>query len=136
MGLLSFVLAVVCGGGVLCLLALSWLYERRLAARGVVPDVPGAGVDAPGLGLLVLFFMVTSIFFWLVALVLGIAGMLQRRRRRLYAVLGTAVSVVALTIGCLTWLVPMCESNRKMCTQRPQLPDPPKVHYAKEPPEG
>lgn len=133
---MSFGLAVVCGGGVLCLLALSWLYERRLAARGAVPDVPGAGVDAPGLGLLVLLFIVTSIFLWLVALVLGVAGMLQRRRRRLYAALGTVVSVVALTIGCLTWLVPLCESNRKMCTQPPHLPDPPKVHYAKEPPEG
>ncbi len=130
MGLLSFGLAVVCGGGVLCLLALSWLYERWAAAR------PVGQVDAPGAGLLLLLSLLVGTFFLLVALVLGVAGMLQRRRRRLYAVLGTAVSVVALTIGCLTWLVPMCESNRKMCTQRPHLPDPPKVHYAKEPPEG
>lgn len=131
MGLLSFGLAVVCGGGFLCLLALAWLFERWRAAQ------PLGQADAPGTGLLLLFFMLMGVFFLLVAVVLGVAGMLQRRRRRLYAALGTVVSVVVLTIGCLTWLVPMCESNRKtLCTLRWHLPDPPKVHYAQEPPEG
>jgi Na+/melibiose symporter-like transporter len=74
LGLLSFWLAVLCGGGILCLLALLWLAGRWVAESGVEPD-------APGLGLMVLFFMLTGIFFLLVAFVLGIAGMLRRRRR-------------------------------------------------------
>ena len=87
---MSFGLAVVCGGGVLCLLALSWLYERWVAAR------PVGQADAPGAALLLLFFLLAGTFLLLVALMLGIAGMLQRRRRRLYATLGTVVGVVVL----------------------------------------
>ncbi len=130
MGVLSFVLAVVCGGVILCLLAVLWLAKRWEEASGKVIG----GEDAPGLGFLVLFFVLTGHFFLLVGVVLGIAGMLQRRRRRFYAVLGTAVSVVVLTIGCLTLLLPICEGNRKLCTLRWEPP--PKIHYAKEPPEG
>ena len=130
MGLLSFGLAVVCGGGFLCLLALAWLFERWRAAQ------PIGQADAPGAGLLLLLFMAMGTLFLLAALVIGVAGMLQRRRRRLYATLGSVVSVVVLTVAYLTWLGPMCESNSKMCTLGRQSPEPPVVHHAKEPPEG
>lgn len=130
MGLFSFGLAVVYGGGFLCLLALAWLFERWRAAQ------PIGHADAPGAGLLILLFMVMGIFFLLAALVMGVAGMLQRRRKRLYAVLGSVVSVVVLTVAYLTWLGPMCESNKKMCSLGWQLPEPPVVHHANQPPEG
>jgi Mn2+/Fe2+ NRAMP family transporter len=94
----------------------------------------GVEPDAPGLGLMVLFFMPTGIIFLLVAFVLGIAGMLQRRRRRLYAVLGTIVSAVVLTIGYLAWLVPVCQDVRDRCNDLQWEPAP-EIHYAKEPPE-
>ena len=127
MGVVSFVLAVVCGGGILCILALLWLAKRWEEASGKV-----IGEDASELGLLVLFFVLMGHFFLLVAVVLGIAGMLQRRRRRLYAVLGTVVSAVVLTLGSLTLLMPICQQDRCSLPLEP----PPKIHYAKEPPEG
>jgi hypothetical protein len=102
MGVFSFVLSVLSGGIILCLLALFWFYERWEAASGQV-------IDAPGAGLLARYLMLTSVFLSLIAVGLGIAGMLQRRRRRLYAVSGTAISVVVLVVAWYGWLWPMLE---------------------------
>lgn len=102
MGVFSFALSVLSGGIILCLLALFWFYERWEAASGQV-------IDAPGAGLLARYLMLTSVFLSLIAVGLGIAGMLQRRRRRLYAVSGTVISVVVLVVAWYGWLWPMLE---------------------------
>ena len=45
-----------------------------------------------------------SLLVTVVALVLGVVGMLQRRRRRLFALLGTAISAVVLLVASYGFL--------------------------------
>lgn len=54
----------------------------------------------------VVLVMLLCLLFVLVALVLGIAGMLQRRHKKRYAILGAFVSVLVLGIAYYAWLGP------------------------------
>jgi hypothetical protein len=69
------------------------------------------GTDAPRLALLLVLVMLVCLFFVVVALGLGIAGVLQRRRKKLYAVLGAFVSVLVLVVAYYAWLVPVLASR-------------------------
>ncbi len=78
------------GGGVFsCILALLPLADRW---------------EAPGLTTVFAFGIFGSLLLTVVALVLGIVGMLQRRRRRLFAFLGAAISVVVLLVASYGFL--------------------------------
>ena len=57
-------------------------------------DPPGA--DETGYGFLVLVLVLGSLLCQVVALVLGVVGAFQRRRKRSYAFLGIACSVLAV----------------------------------------
>ena len=54
--------------------------------------------DAPGLGLLILFGGLMLVLLDLLALGFGIAGVVQRPRKRTFAFLGIVVSVLVLTL--------------------------------------
>jgi hypothetical protein len=113
MGAFSLALSVLFGGIIPGLLAMFWLLEQWKAASGQT-----IAEDAPGVGLLVRYFMLTSLSLLMIAVGLGIAGMLQRRRRRLFAVLGTVISVAVLVVAWYGWFWPgieffiYCNNNR------------------------
>ncbi len=60
--------------------------------------------EAPGLETVFALGILGSLLLTAAALVLGVAGMLQRRRRRLFALLGTAVSVAVLLVASYGFL--------------------------------
>src|SRR5919205_177232 len=68
------------------------------------------GADTPGVAVVLFLVMPVCLFFVVVALGLGIVGILQRRRRRLFGVLGTSVSVIILAVAYYAVLVPVLES--------------------------
>ena len=117
MGVLSFVASVLFGGIILCLLALPWLVERWEAASGQT-----VAEDAPGAGLLARYLMITSLFLLVIAVGLGIAGILQRQRKRLYAILGTVISIVVLVMAWYGWLWPTLEFFIYCTNNRPPIP--------------
>ena len=80
----SFWLSLLGGSVFLCSLALLSLSDRWEAA--VLPTVSALGI----LG---------GLLLTVAALALGVAGILQRRRRRLFALLGTAISFVVLLVA-------------------------------------
>jgi uncharacterized SAM-binding protein YcdF (DUF218 family) len=65
----------------------------------------------PWFAILLVLVMLICLFFVLVALVLGVAGMLQRRRKKRYAVLGAFVSVLVLVVAYYAWLGPVLASR-------------------------
>ena len=85
-------------------------------------DRQGTEVDAPGLGVLFGLVGLVSLFWVLVALVLGVAGMLQRKRKRLYALWGTAISVVVVLIAWFGWIWPILEFFMYCNNDLPPIP--------------
>jgi hypothetical protein len=88
----SFWLSLFGGGAFSCILALLSFADRWEAARG-------ESIDASGLATVFAFGILGSLLITVVALVLGVVGVLQRRRRRLFALLGIAISVVVLLVA-------------------------------------
>lgn len=66
-----------------------------------------SNIDAPGAALLAIFMVVVGTLLILVALALGICGMLQRQRKRTLAVMGTVVSLLVLLGTFYGWLWPI-----------------------------
>nr|MDP9457807.1 hypothetical protein [Actinomycetota bacterium] len=64
----------------------------------------GGSLDASGLATVFALGILGSLLVTVVALVLGVVGLLQRRRRRLFALLGTAVSAVVLLVASYGFL--------------------------------
>ncbi len=93
----SFWLSLFGGGVFSCMLALLSLSERWEAARA-------ESIDASGLATVFAFGILGSLLITAVALVLGVVGMLQRWRRRLFALLGSAISVVVLLVASYGFL--------------------------------
>ncbi len=93
----SFWLSLLGGGAFSCSLALLSLADRWEAAGG-------ESTDASGLATVFAFGILGSLLLTVVALVLGVVGMLQRRRRRLFALLGGAISVVVLLVASYGFL--------------------------------
>lgn len=60
--------------------------------------------DASGVATVFAFGILGSLLITAVALVLGVVGMLQRWRRRLFALLGSAISVVVLLVASYGFL--------------------------------
>jgi hypothetical protein len=85
----SFWLSLIGGGAFFCVLALLSLADRW---------------EAPGLATIFALGILGSLLLTLVALVLGVVGMLQRRRRRLFALLGSAISVAVLLVASYGFL--------------------------------
>ena len=85
------------GGAFSCSLTLLSLADRWGAGRG-------GSIEASGLATVLALGMLGSLLLTVVALVLGVVGMLQRRRRRLFALLGSAVSVVVLLVASYGFL--------------------------------
>lgn len=93
----AFGLSVVAGSVVLCLLGVAWVFDRWLEAGGT-------DLDAPGLGLILFFFMLGGIFFTSVAFALGMAGIFDRSHKRTYALVGTVISALVL-LAAWQWFV-------------------------------
>ena len=92
----SFWLSLLGGGAFCCSLALLSLADRWGAGDG--------SIEASGLATVFAFGILGSLLVTVVALVLGVVGMLQRRRRRLFALLGTAISAVVLLVASYGFL--------------------------------
>jgi hypothetical protein len=80
---------------------------RYMQSVGYVEDT-GA---PPQFAILVVLVMLISLLFVLISLMLGIAGMLQRRHKKQYAVLGAFVSVLVLGVAYYAWLGPFLASR-------------------------
>ena len=80
------------GGAFSCSLALLSFADRWEAGRG-------ESIEASGLATVFALGILGSLLLIVVALVLGVVGMLQRRRKRLFALLGTAISVAVLLVA-------------------------------------
>ncbi len=101
LGRWSLGLSLFCG--VVFLLSFAGLWFMRSA--GYLE-----GTDTPGLAVVLVLVMPVCLFFVVVAVGLGIAGILQRRRRRVLAVLGTFFSVLILVVAYYAVLVPLFKS--------------------------
>jgi hypothetical protein len=91
-------------------------------------DPPGRDQRGYAFGLIVLVLL--TALSEVVALVLGIAGTLQRHRKRMFALAGVARSVLVLT-----WVNSEVELGH-FILGIPELFDPPEIHHSKAPPEG
>ncbi len=91
-------------------------------------DPPGADQTGYGFGLIILSLL--SVLLEIVAFGLGVAGTLQRHRKRTFALVGVACSVLVVV-----WLNSEVELGR-LILGLPELFDPPEIHYSKTPPEG
>ncbi len=85
------------GGVFSCMLALLSLADRWEAAGG-------ESIDASGLATVFAIGILASLLLTVVALVLGVVGMLQRRRRRMFALLGSSISLVVLLVASYGFL--------------------------------
>jgi hypothetical protein len=103
MGSGSFRLSLVSGG--VFLLSFAGLLLMRSA--GYLEDTG----TPPRFAILLVLVMLICLLFVVVALGLGIAGMLQRRRKKRYAVLGAFISVLVLLVAYYAWLVPVLASR-------------------------
>lgn len=88
LGIFSFILALLAGLGVLILVVISGVLEVR--SPGSISG--GTSGTAVAIGLLIILCALTD----LAAAGLGIAGVIQRRRKRVFAVLGVVLSVLTL----------------------------------------
>jgi hypothetical protein len=91
--------------GVVFLLGLAGL--RFMQSAGYVED---SGTP-PRFAILLVLVMLACLLFVLVAVVLGVAGMLQRRRKKRYAVLGAFVGLLVLGAAYYEWLGPFLASR-------------------------
>lgn len=91
--------------GVLFLLGLAGL--RFMQSVGYVED---SGTP-PRLAVLLVLVMLVCLVFVLAALALGVAGMLQRRRKKRYALLGAFVGSLILAVAYYAWLGPFLASR-------------------------
>ena len=66
----------------------------------------------PRFAILVVLVMLACLSFVLVAVVLGVAGMLQRKRKKRYSVLGAFGGVLVLGVAYYAWLGPFLASRR------------------------
>jgi len=83
-----FIIAVVIGAS-----AFGNVQDPQTIDPQSLQDSPAlAGLAAVGLGIL------ASIVFYLIGLVLGVAGIIQRRRKRLFAVLGAVFNGIVLLV--------------------------------------
>jgi threonine/homoserine/homoserine lactone efflux protein len=73
---------------------------RFMQSAGYVEDTG----PPPWFAILLVLVMLVCSLFVLVALVLGVAGMLQRRRKNRYAVLGALIGVLVLGAAYYAWL--------------------------------
>ena len=90
MGIASLVLALIPG---LAFMALVLLISIQARTASQFQEY------AAGWGVLTLMLVLTTVLSELIALALGIAGMLQRRRKRLFAFLGIASCVLVFVFG-------------------------------------
>jgi hypothetical protein len=90
MGIASFILALVPGLAFVALVLLLVIQARTASQFQEY---------AAGWGVLTFMLVLTITLSEITALVLGIAGALQRRRKRLFAFLGVATSVVVLVFA-------------------------------------
>jgi hypothetical protein len=81
---------------------------RFMQSTGYVEDTG----TPPRFAILVVLVMLACLSFVLVAVVLGVAGMLQRKRKKRYAVLGAFVGVLVLGVAYYAWLEPFLASRR------------------------
>ncbi|MFM2480303.1 hypothetical protein [Celerinatantimonas sp. YJH-8] len=95
-GIASFIISIVTA-------VFSFLF---ILIAGVVSTLVPGGLDRhSGALILIGLFVIIFIFSELVALGLGIAGLCQRDRNKIFAILGTVFSVVALLITMLLALI-------------------------------
>ncbi len=92
-GIASVVLSFFPGMLFLVLLLISALLPNPYEARADLT------YDGAAVGFFLAFWLLTLLLLNVIALGFGIAGVLQRRRKRLYAILGIACSVLVLGIA-------------------------------------
>jgi hypothetical protein len=80
---------------------------RFMQSAGYVEDTG----TPPRFAILLVLVMLACLLFVLVAVVLGVAGILQRRRKKRYAVLGAFVGLLVLGAAYNEWLGPFLASR-------------------------
>ncbi len=80
---------------------------RLMQSAGYVGDTG----TPPRLAILLVLVMLACLLFVLVAVALGVAGMLQRKRKKRYAVLGAFVGLLVLGAAYYAWLGPFLASR-------------------------
>ena len=113
-GVASFVVSTVSGGLLALVVVVVFMATNN--------DPPGA--DETGYAYLVLLLVLATLLCQIVALGLGVAGVLQRRRRRLFALLGIACSVLVVAT-ILSWAGPINLARLAAGLTQPQ----PEVHH-------
>lgn len=88
------------------------------------------GSEQTGAAGIMIFLLLLTVPLELMALGFGIAGSLQRRRKRWLAFVGVVCSVLVLAL-----INPEVELGR-LVLGIPELFNPPEIHYSKTPPEG
>jgi Na+-driven multidrug efflux pump len=86
---------------------LSFAGLRLMQSAGYVEDTG----TPPRLATLLVLVMLACLFFVLVAVVLGVAGVLQGKRKKRYAVLGAFVGLLVLGVVYYEWLGPFLASR-------------------------
>jgi hypothetical protein len=80
---------------------------RFMQSVGYVEDTG----TPPQLAILLVLVMLTCLLFVLVAVVLGVAGMLQRKLKKRYGVWGAFVGLLVLGVAYYAWLGPFLASR-------------------------
>jgi hypothetical protein len=93
-GIVSFAISI----GAAAILAILVLLLLLLTLMNI--DPPG---DEVAYGFMVFMLVLAIALSEIVALVLGVVGVLQRRRKRSFAVLGIACSVLAFAVVYIGW---------------------------------
>lgn len=95
LGIASFITSIVSG----------LLIFLLIVVAGVMEATPG-GIDEESAGaVMVGLFLFASLGATLVALGLGIAGLLQKERKKLFAILGTVFSAVSLVVTIFIMII-------------------------------
>ena len=95
LGIASFIISIISGILVLFLLVIAGVMEV---------STPG-GIDENSAGAIILgMFLIALMFVSLVALGLGIGGLLHKERKRIFAILGTVFSLVTI-IGTIPLMI-------------------------------
>ncbi len=100
MGIASFVISILTTVLVVVLFVVASVAGASAFGSDPQSIDPQSLQDSPGFVGLALagFGILACIFFYLLGLALGVAGIFQRRRKRLFAILGTAFNGLVLLV--------------------------------------
>lgn len=95
LGITSFIFSIVSGILIFILIIIAGMMEA---------STPGGIDEKSAAAVIVGLFIIAFLFLCLVALGLGIAGLMQKDRKKLFAILGTIFSTVTL-VGTISIII-------------------------------